>query len=349
MIKVLIIDDDKLARKGLISIVPWAECGMEIVGEAANGLKGMEFLEAHEADLAVVDLSMPVMNGLEFIEKSRVEWPCLQYVVLSFYEDFQKVQAALRLGTLDYISKMRLEQQDCTEVFQRVGAIISAGGHAAWQERAESLSEPERLLETEWDRAYWLYSSHTFHELVEKTMRAHFPARVFEHLMVHMVASIPGRFDFRPPEVPLFFDIEAGVKWAEEFRNELIDDILSRRRHAEAEAEILRISQYLCGHLESSITIEDAAKLANLSRGYFASEFKRCTGVTFNHYLRRERVWEAQRLLREGQFPPDDVGQMVGYADTNYFTQIFAQLSGVTPNEYRKQSCSRVKGGESSL
>lgn len=349
MIKVLIIDDDKLARKGLISMVPWAECGMEIAGEAANGQKGMEFLETHEADLAVVDLSMPVMNGLEFIEKSRVKWPCLQYVVLSFYEDFQKVQAALRLGTLDYISKMRLEQQDCTEVFQRVGAVISAGGHTAGKERTESLSEPERLLETEWIRTCWLYSSHAFQELVEKTTHVHFPARAFEHLMVHMTASIPDRFDFRPQEVPLFFDIEAGVKWAGEFRNELIDDVLSRRRRAEVEAEILRVSQYLCGHLENSITIEDAAKLANLSRSYFASEFKRCTGVTFNHYLRRERVWEAQRLLREGAFPPDDVGQMVGYADTKYFTQIFAQFSGVTPSEYRKQACSRAQRRESSF
>jgi two-component system, response regulator YesN len=65
VIRVLIVDDDKLARKGLISIMPWSDHGMVVVGEAANGAKALEFLEQHEVDLMFVDLSMPVMSRHE--------------------------------------------------------------------------------------------------------------------------------------------------------------------------------------------------------------------------------------------------------------------------------------------
>ena len=47
MYKVLVIDDDKLARKGIISIVPWAQCGLEVVGDAANGALALEFIEQY--------------------------------------------------------------------------------------------------------------------------------------------------------------------------------------------------------------------------------------------------------------------------------------------------------------
>lgn len=68
--RVLVIDDDKLARNGLISIVPWEECGMEVVGNVANGMAALEFLKSHSVDLAVVDLSMPVLSGMDFIRKA---------------------------------------------------------------------------------------------------------------------------------------------------------------------------------------------------------------------------------------------------------------------------------------
>ena len=79
------------------------------------------FLKTHRVDLCVVDISMPILSGLDFIRESRGLYPRLQYVVLSFHEDFEYVQSALRLGALDYISKLRMEEMDCTEIFRRCG------------------------------------------------------------------------------------------------------------------------------------------------------------------------------------------------------------------------------------
>ena len=56
MYQVLVIDDDKLARKGLISLIPWEKYGMEVAGDVANGALALQFIETHPVDLAVVDL-----------------------------------------------------------------------------------------------------------------------------------------------------------------------------------------------------------------------------------------------------------------------------------------------------
>ena len=72
MLKVLIIDDDTLTRKGIQALMPWAEHDMEIVGEASNGKAALEFLEDHYADVALVDLDMPVMDGLPSIRNLNI-------------------------------------------------------------------------------------------------------------------------------------------------------------------------------------------------------------------------------------------------------------------------------------
>ena len=54
MIKVLIVDDDKLARKGIISIMPWGEFNMQIIGDVQNGRAALEFLNEHEVDIMFI-------------------------------------------------------------------------------------------------------------------------------------------------------------------------------------------------------------------------------------------------------------------------------------------------------
>ena len=78
MYQVLIIDDDKLERKGLISSVSWESCGMAIAGDVANAVLALDFLKTHRVDLCVVDISMPILSGLDFIRESRSLCPRLQ-------------------------------------------------------------------------------------------------------------------------------------------------------------------------------------------------------------------------------------------------------------------------------
>jgi Response regulator containing CheY-like receiver domain and AraC-type DNA-binding domain len=124
MIRVLIVDDDKLVRKGLISSMPWQACGMEIVGEANNGENALKFLEQNAIDLLITDLAMPVMSGIELIRIVRDLYPDMQIVVLSLHQDFEYIQEALRLGAIDYIAKTQLEQEQFEEVLGRIVQLM---------------------------------------------------------------------------------------------------------------------------------------------------------------------------------------------------------------------------------
>ena len=131
MYQVLVIDDDKLARKGLISLIPWEKYGMEVAGDVANGALALQFIETHPVDLAVVDLTMPVLSGLEFICECRAREISMDYIVLSAHEDFTYVQKALRLGVIDYISKLQLEPDACGGAYsktERKRAADAGGG-----------------------------------------------------------------------------------------------------------------------------------------------------------------------------------------------------------------------------
>lgn len=124
MIKVLIVDDDKLVRKGISSAMPWNEFGMEVVGEASNGAKALEFLESNSVDLMLTDLAMPVMSGIELMRAARQHYPELHIVVLTLHQDFDYIQEALRLGAIDYIAKVQLEKEQFEHVLNRIHTRI---------------------------------------------------------------------------------------------------------------------------------------------------------------------------------------------------------------------------------
>jgi two-component system, response regulator YesN len=128
MIKVLIVDDDKLVRKGLISAMPWRDFGMEVVAEANNGQRAIEILERQPIDLLLTDLAMPVMSGIELIRVVRERFRRIPIAVLTLHQDFEYIQEALRAGAIDYIAKVQLEKERFEEVLGRIAARIAERG-----------------------------------------------------------------------------------------------------------------------------------------------------------------------------------------------------------------------------
>ena len=126
MLKILIIDDDILTRKGIQMLMPWEAHHMEIVGEASNGKEALDFLSTHaDTDLALVDLDMPIMDGTTFIQTASSLYPQLSYVVLTVHTEFEYVQQILRLGAIDYISKTQFDQENFDQILNRIQAGIA--------------------------------------------------------------------------------------------------------------------------------------------------------------------------------------------------------------------------------
>lgn len=105
MFKVLIVDDEPNIRRGLIKIIDWNAYQCEIIGEAVDGMEGLEMIREHLPDLIIADINMPEMNGLEMIAKAKEAVPQSKFIILTGYRDFAYLQEAIRIGAFDYILK----------------------------------------------------------------------------------------------------------------------------------------------------------------------------------------------------------------------------------------------------
>ena len=96
-IRVAIADDHSLVRQGLRRYLDMAE-GIEVVGEASNGKELLELVEHSTPDIALVDIRMPEMDGLEAARQIRDQFPAVGVIMLTAYDDRQFVVEAVRSG-----------------------------------------------------------------------------------------------------------------------------------------------------------------------------------------------------------------------------------------------------------
>lgn len=112
MIKVYVVDDEKLVRRGIIGLIDWEKYDMKVVGDSGSGEETVEFLRKEEVDLLFSDLEMPGLSGIPFLQEVKAVRPGIQIVVLTMHQEFELIQQSLRLGILDYITKAQIEEEN---------------------------------------------------------------------------------------------------------------------------------------------------------------------------------------------------------------------------------------------
>ncbi len=100
-------------------------------------------------------------------------------------------------------------------------------------------------------------------------------------------------------------------------------------------ARLRKIDDFVRAHLAESISIETLAELAELSPFHFSRVFKQATGMTPLQFVTRERMLQAQRLIRETSWSLIEIALEVGYTSPSHFAQVFRRIVGVTPTEFR--------------
>ena len=105
MLKILIVEDEELIRKGIVLTVDWEALGCTVAAEAANGAEALEAVAQHGPDLIITDLKMPIMDGIEMLETLRKNGNQTPVIILTAYDAFDYVRSALRLGAVDYLLK----------------------------------------------------------------------------------------------------------------------------------------------------------------------------------------------------------------------------------------------------
>ena len=104
-LRVLLVDDEIMIREGFKRLFDWAAHDCEVVGEAADGMEALAQIDALQPDIAIMDINIPILNGLKVIQRSRVNHPDTAFIIVSGHDDFSYCREALRLQITDYILK----------------------------------------------------------------------------------------------------------------------------------------------------------------------------------------------------------------------------------------------------
>lgn len=118
-INILIVDDHPIFRRGLRNIIE-LEHNMKIVGDVADGIAAIEFLKDHTADVVVLDLDMPRMNGLEFAQVVKNKKIHVEIIVLTMHKEEQLFNRAMDLGIRGFVSK----ENAAVEIAMGIRAIV---------------------------------------------------------------------------------------------------------------------------------------------------------------------------------------------------------------------------------
>jgi two-component system response regulator YesN len=105
MWKVMIVDDERWIRRGLIQSIPWDQFGLELVGEAGDGQEAYAIALEKKPDLLFLDMRMPGLDGKELLAMLDRDMPELLTVIISGYSDFEYTKEAIRHKAFDYLLK----------------------------------------------------------------------------------------------------------------------------------------------------------------------------------------------------------------------------------------------------
>ena len=291
---VLIVDDDKLARKGLIAVIDWEQYGLSVVGDVQNGKKALEFLENHPVDLVFTDIDMPEMNGLELMKICKESHPETDFVIFSVYEDFSFARQALRLGALDYISKIEFDPEECDAILKKI---------------VEKYQNKRR-------------------EKAEQNLLSELPLRYAERILVssfnHLQLS-------ERDKIPAFETMPELLNWIHSW---LQDSYLNSSSKADDISLCIRAVQYIQEHVTESVRAEAAADAVGMSRGYFSTKFREVTGETFHNCVIRYKMKAAAQEIRKGEKSMTEIALELGYDNFYYFSKLFRKEYGCTPGEF---------------
>lgn len=143
MHSVLVVDDEPFVRLSLVSLYPFGIEGFDFAAEAGNGAEALAMLAARpEIDIVLLDLSMPVMDGLEVLRRLQAEPPPRPpaVIVLSAHDDYHLVRDAFKLGASDYLLKRELDAETLRAALDK-----AAAGLALSSERTAAILQRRQL------------------------------------------------------------------------------------------------------------------------------------------------------------------------------------------------------------
>ncbi|MFO7612824.1 MAG: response regulator [Clostridia bacterium] len=146
MYKLLVVDDEPLIRKGIISLIDYRELAVDGVFEAADGISALKIAGDVKPDIVLADINMPGMDGLEFASRVREINPSVRIAIITGYDYFDYAVAAIKAGVDDFVLKP-VSKADITAILSKL--IYELDRERSTKEAVDSI---EKLADIGGDR-----------------------------------------------------------------------------------------------------------------------------------------------------------------------------------------------------
>jgi DNA-binding NarL/FixJ family response regulator len=180
-LRVLIADDHGIVRSG-VKLLLDRQPDMEVVAEAEDGVDALEKVIQHRPDVAVLDVSMPRMTGLQATHEIKQQAPNTQVLILSMHDDERYLFEALRAGAAGYVLK-RAADQDLVDAVRAAGRgepfLTASAQQTLIRDFLERGDQPAELTPREQEVVKLIAEAHTNKEIAEilhlseKTVESH--------------------------------------------------------------------------------------------------------------------------------------------------------------------------------
>lgn len=119
MYKVLIVDDEKYVISLIEKLIDWEKLGMEVVGSAGDGMKGVELVEELKPDILIADVKMPGFDGISLVKRVREIDRDIKFIIISGHKKFEYAKSVMKYNVEDYILKP-IDKEELEGILQKI-------------------------------------------------------------------------------------------------------------------------------------------------------------------------------------------------------------------------------------
>ena len=371
MTNLLIIDDESLIRIAIRSLEQWEQEGICVIGEASNGIEALDFLQKHpETDIAIVDVDMPILNGLEFAERVQEEHIPIQIIFLSSFDSFAYARRAFIAGAHDYILKTELDEgrlltliksiqqsSEQTETEQPVSLRMRTALHdyfgGSSSEIPFSLSFPVTLVllrpadESLVSKRYADNPESIMRLTVDLLRQCCIGVQgmyCMDLSISRYVLLLPSTLDSKPLigeflrsstiYLDLLFDykVSGSLDSWEQVKEAYIK---LDGMYAPMSRMVVRARRYIQEHFaEVDLNLSRIAYAVEISKNHLSWEFSKETGQSLSSYISQVRIEHAIPLLEQTNLMTYEIADTVGFKNVETFARMFKKITGKTPRNF---------------
>lgn len=353
MLKVFLVEDEVVVREGIKKNIDWAGAGYEFCGEASDGELALPMIQTLQPDIVITDIKMPFMDGLELSRMIKAQYPQMEIIILSGYQEFAYAREAIKIGVSRYLSKPINGEMLLREV------------NALARKITEKRSKAEALPKENFDMGV-IDPKQMDRDKIRNFLKTGNVKEV-ESFVVDFFANLEGRalastifrqyliMDFYFAVMEFVEELSMDKEQIEAFdvagvgfgSVEDVEDYMVRiltqaitLREGNATNHHADVVESVCAYIEENyaddeLNLNTVAAYVNFSPGHLSTVFAQQTGKPFIKYLTDYRMNKAKELLRCKGMRSSEVSLAVGYKDPHYFSALFKKTQGMTPTQYR--------------